>query len=95
MTIPTWLVAVGAIWSVIGWVVFARSFRLWPLIALAISMAVVAVIYTIFSLVDVPIETRASWVRAALLMVVFSQGPVLTIVAFAKWVQSRGHGDDA
>jgi hypothetical protein len=59
----------------------------------AIPFVLLGLIYTWFSFVDVPVELRAVWVRGTLAMVVYTIGPVLTLVSLITLFTSTGRGE--
>jgi len=84
MTIPPIILVIGALWNLIAWIWFGLRYKLHPVIFLSIPFAILAGIYVWFTFVDVSPDMRAEWVRGGLFLVVYSQAPVLTLLALVK-----------
>lgn len=79
--IPYGAIAVGAFWSALAFVLAGFAFKHKALMWVAIPFVVLGSIYTWFSFASVPVELRAMWVRGTLAMVLYTVGPVLTVVS--------------
>lgn len=90
--VPYGWIAFGAFWSAVAFVLAGFAFKHKALMWVAIPFVLLGVLYTWFSFAEVPVELRALWVRGTLAMVLYTIGPLLTLVSIVTLL-TTGRGE--
>lgn len=92
--IPSHWIAIVTGAAGIAWILFARSqkgrYHAASLTWLSVPFFMFCVVYTYFTFVDVPIDTRAMYARAGILSIALSQAIILLTLYFINRGQNGG-----